>query len=286
MSSTNAWIKFEKTLERDPRVRQMAEQLREQVMHHVISPVITSDFCVTLVLGGLARLWWYCDTYIRDGESDVIMTTVEIINEIVGVENFAQLLPQDWLQVVDPTHIKFPEFHRHNSKFAKAKSNHAAAQARYREKLKRKNNTRTITSESRDDIGDGHSDASLPSPDRDRDRDLLSPVDLFTHHSVDTQLLDTPRRATARRIPLDFGLSPERQQIAEAEQVDPEREMAKFKDYWTAASGAAARKHDWDATWRNWCRKAAEVPSQRRANGHSRVEKPVLTWQPTGEEKF
>lgn len=35
-------------------------------------------------------------------------------------------------------------------------------------------------------------------------------------------------------------------------------ELAKFRDYWTAKTGAQATKTDWQATWRNWVRKAAE----------------------------
>jgi uncharacterized protein YdaU (DUF1376 family) len=41
-----------------------------------------------------------------------------------------------------------------------------------------------------------------------------------------------------------------------------EIELAKFRDYWPAKPGSAGRKLDWDATWRNWVRKAAEqLPS-------------------------
>ncbi len=31
-----------------------------------------------------------------------------------------------------------------------------------------------------------------------------------------------------------------------------------FCDYWISKTGAGATKRDWPATWRNWCRKAAE----------------------------
>ncbi len=61
-------------------------------------------------------------------------------------------------------------------------------------------------------------------------------------------------RATATRLPDAFSLTADRRKIAETEQLDPDRTFAKFCDYWRAASGAKARKHDWDATWRNWCR--------------------------------
>jgi hypothetical protein len=36
------------------------------------------------------------------------------------------------------------------------------------------------------------------------------------------------------------------------------REHDKFVDHWRAASGATARKKDWDAAWRNWMRRAWE----------------------------
>jgi uncharacterized protein YdaU (DUF1376 family) len=35
-------------------------------------------------------------------------------------------------------------------------------------------------------------------------------------------------------------------------------EAAKFRDYWAAQPGQKGVKADWPATWRNWCRKAAE----------------------------
>lgn len=31
-----------------------------------------------------------------------------------------------------------------------------------------------------------------------------------------------------------------------------------FRDYWVSKSGAAATKNDWEATWRNWVRKAMQ----------------------------
>ncbi len=69
-------------------------------------------------------------------------------------------------------------------------------------------------------------------------------------------------RSTASRFAEDFLFTPERQRVAEAERIDGPREFAKFADYWRSASGAKARKLDWDATWRNWCREAADRGSR------------------------
>ena len=58
-------------------------------------------------------------------------------------------------------------------------------------------------------------------------------------------------------LPSEFGLSAD--QFA--------NELAKFLDYWRAVPGAKGRKLDWDATWRNWLRRAAEnQPKPRTAN--------------------
>ena len=50
-----------------------------------------------------------------------------------------------------------------------------------------------------------------------------------------------------------------------------ETEIEKFRNYWTAKSGASATKLDWEATWRNWIINATErrnVPARfNSANG-------------------
>jgi hypothetical protein len=53
--------------------------------------------------------------------------------------------------------------------------------------------------------------------------------------------------------------------VAEAEGLDPERVFAAFADYWRAKPGAGGTKLDWDATWRNWCRKEADTHTPRRS---------------------
>ena len=92
-----------------------------------------------------------------------------------------------------------------------------------------------------------------------------------SHHSVAKSVAPEKRAArapTAQRLPADFELTDERRAIAQKEGADPEREFEKFTDHWKASSGANARKHDWDATWRNWCRKALDM--KPRANGAAR----------------
>jgi hypothetical protein len=48
------------------------------------------------------------------------------------------------------------------------------------------------------------------------------------------------------------------------DQID--HEVEKFRDYWHARAGPNARKCDWAATWRSWCRKASENGSGNQQN--------------------
>jgi hypothetical protein len=75
---------------------------------------------------------------------------------------------------------------------------------------------------------------------------------------------------SATHLPAEFDLTQERRSAAEKENLDPERTFANFCDYWRAASGAKARKRDWDATWRVWCRN-----DKGNGNGtHKQLNKP------------
>lgn len=78
------------------------------------------------------------------------------------------------------------------------------------------------------------------------------------------------RSAQATRLPDDWvpGEEPELQAEATAAGIDLHREFARFGDYWRAQGGQRGRKRDWQATWRNWLRKA--IDDRPRSNGHSR----------------
>lgn len=66
-------------------------------------------------------------------------------------------------------------------------------------------------------------------------------------------------RTRGCRLPDDWRPEPEPELVeAVGGQDAARREFAKFGDYWRAQSGQRARKVDWQATWRNWLRKAAE----------------------------
>lgn len=78
-------------------------------------------------------------------------------------------------------------------------------------------------------------------------------------------------RVVAARLPDPWPLTPEREKYAVEQGVDPLRTHQDFCDYWHAKAGPNARKLDWDATWRTWCRRAAE-----RGHGLARASPDML----------
>ncbi len=68
------------------------------------------------------------------------------------------------------------------------------------------------------------------------------------------------------RLPKAWRPSPDDAQFAADLGLDAASITDQFRDYWIAVSGAKAYKVDWDATWRNWCRRA----EPRTSNGHAR----------------
>lgn len=68
-----------------------------------------------------------------------------------------------------------------------------------------------------------------------------------------------------RRIPDDWQPTDEGRELATSLGIDPDAEAEKFRDHWQAKSGKDAAKLDWDATWRNWVKRAAEFKPKPRA---------------------
>lgn len=76
--------------------------------------------------------------------------------------------------------------------------------------------------------------------------------------------------AEGTRLPAEFDLSTARIEMARKEGLSDaatRSEFASFCDYWRATPGARGRKCDWDATWRNWCRRVERSWPGPRASG-------------------
>lgn len=68
------------------------------------------------------------------------------------------------------------------------------------------------------------------------------------------------RRTTGTRLPEDWTPSPDliAWTRANAPAAASDREVERFRDYWTAQPGSKGRKTSWDATWRNWARRCQD----------------------------
>lgn len=86
------------------------------------------------------------------------------------------------------------------------------------------------------------------------------------------------KSSTATRLPDDWQLPQSWGQWAMAERQDlsaddVRREAQVFADYWHAKAGADARKLDWQATWRNWVRRAdGRATTPRRGAGGQAID--------------
>jgi hypothetical protein len=89
-------------------------------------------------------------------------------------------------------------------------------------------------------------------------RPPASPALPLSDSYADSDKSKRPRKsARGTRIPEDF--TPDLDEARKAiPDLDAEAEAAKFRDYWTAKTGAGATKADWPATWRNWIRNCAD----------------------------
>jgi hypothetical protein len=273
----SGWIKFWKDTDDDPRLAQAASLLRERYLvakrtrggGEDLSISDELRFMRNALRGCLATLWCYADTHI--GRDDILPISSQTLDALVGIEGFCDVMPVDWIEKLDDGTIRLPGYAEKNELIAKEKraSNAKARQAAWRARSNAKSNA-------------SH-DGSVTRDERVSKCVRPRPTDLDLKKKEEEREARAPRSPTATRLPADFALTPERRAIAEAEKADPEREFASFTDHWKAASGAKARKHDWDATWRNWCRRAADF-KPRGPPGGVNGSVPERTWRPSPDE--
>ena len=83
------------------------------------------------------------------------------------------------------------------------------------------------------------------------------------HHPSSKAAVEAPQAARrGSRLPPDWEPGEPGMAFAASQGLTNGRataELAKFRDFWTAKTGADATKADWQATWRNWVRRAVET---------------------------
>lgn len=135
----------------------------------------------------------------------------------------------------------------------KQRSAGAIRQERYRER--KRNEASQVTD------GDGcDANPSLSRP--------LSPQTPQT--PTHTHPENNTRARKGHRLPVDWEPKPLTAEtaamVAEWPDGEVQRELAKFRDWAAAATGANSRKSDWDAAWRNWLRRRNEEKPRNYRN--------------------
>lgn len=133
----SGWIKLEKDLLTDPRFVAAAMALEER--YSMIDEGVSERNAVTLpattlLIGALARIWVIADTHI--GEDDVLALSTHQIDKLIGIDGLCEILPNDWLEILDGNRVKLPNYHAHNGSTAKERSGNALRQQRFRDKHK------------------------------------------------------------------------------------------------------------------------------------------------------
>lgn len=194
---------------------------------------------VTLVCGGLLRIWSYADTHIRD--DDTLDLSAEELDELIGVEGFCSLMPEDWLRKVDERTVELPGFQAHNGVEARKK---ALTQKRVATHRKRKGVTESVTPEL---------STALPDQTRPDHRDTA------------------PKKVANRaiKLPEDFSLDQELQLFATSRlrDVDVGGMLEQFRAYHLAEDSLAK---DWRAKWRTWVLNAKAGFKYPKLNGTAR----------------
>jgi hypothetical protein len=140
----SGWIKINKGLPDTIKFRRVVRSLKTSNALRGVTDVSEAAY-ITLVFGAIVRLWVYADTHISD--DDTLAVSIDEIDDIVGVQGFAQALPAEWLHVIDAQHVQLPDFLAHNGSSEKQRRANAKRQADYRHRHSQRNVTRYVTSD-------------------------------------------------------------------------------------------------------------------------------------------
>lgn len=144
----SGWIKWEKSLETDPRVLRMARELQMMVGNAcALHPV-------TLVCGALIRLWSYADSHIRS-DNTIDMSALEL-DEVIGIKGFCDIMPDDWLREKDARTVELPNFQEHNGVEARKRALTQKRVTQHRNKVKRTSVTPALPDQTRPDQDQDH----------------------------------------------------------------------------------------------------------------------------------
>jgi hypothetical protein len=129
MAAGEPWIKVEKSLRDDPRIMRMVAGLMDREKAAGLPERSFNNLCATCV-GAVIILWITADTHVD--EKDVLAIGPAQIDQITGIQGFCELVPDEWLVVLDAHRVKLPGYQRHNGILAKKRAVDQRRQRLYR----------------------------------------------------------------------------------------------------------------------------------------------------------
>lgn len=265
------WIKMRTDLYRDPKVCVIADAMmsRDGELARYVSQMNQRDMTVTrnvtrnATVGALVTVWGvmrhrgkpFCGDLICRGVS------ISIIDDVADLPGFgAAMASVGWVVETDEG-IVFPSFFAEYNVDPTEKKASASAerQRRYRESQKKKSDvTRDVTR----DVTVTH-----------REEKRREEKERACATSADVLPANPKREQSGTRLPEDWQPDPELTAWAAKERPDLnlQREIAGFRDYWHSRAGKDARKASWPLTFRNWIRNSRNGSRPQTQIGGSRA---------------
>lgn len=114
------------------------------------------------------------------------------------------------------------------------------------------------------------------------------PSEVSSYLEVNTPLAPQRGRTRGERLSLDWQLPEDwrmwaRTNFPASTDAQVFDQADQFRDYWIAKPGAQACKLDWEATWRNWCRRglsAAGTVRKPQYTGSYRQSAEIIPYKP------
>lgn len=253
------WIKMRGNLWDDPRVSKLCD---------------LCDCAEAQIVGGLYWLWATADQHTEDGIMPGL--TLRQIDRKTGIQGFGEALCAIGWLADHPEGVRIVNFEEHNGSSAKKRAVTAKRVANHRagnsdETQQDENGNAQVTHTA---LQNEHTSVSRALA-REREEKEKKREEKDTSSSTVVGAAGAARTAEPKAVALpkdwqlpkawgDWAMSEFPHWTADIVRLEAD----KFADHWRGKSGKDARKADWPATWRNWCRSdIAQRAHPLRASG-------------------
>lgn len=201
---------------------------------------------------------------------------------LLGSEEAAQELVDVGLWKTVKDGYRFHDWDEYQETSTEVKQRREQARERQRRRRAARNGHADVTRDTPRDSQRSSQEVSTPDPTRP---DPTRPIE-------DNPPLSPQGGTRARQaIELPDGWMPQDRTVTQIREEDPRatddfltREHRKFSDYWAGVGGQRGRKKDWDATWRNWMRRALETqPATRPTDTMTAPDRKILGYHEAAE---